>query len=73
MAPRFFFDVSSDEETILDLEGVEAADLDEALAEARGVIAEMAGAVIETDPDRSWTMIVRDEAGSVVGRLPIKR
>ncbi|MGH1570469.1 DUF6894 family protein [Methylobacterium sp. P31] len=73
LIPRFFFDVSNSEETIPDEEGVEAADLNEALSEARSVIAEMAAAVIEADPGRSWTLIVRDEAGSAVGRIPIKR
>ncbi|KAA0122855.1 hypothetical protein CIW48_15550 [Methylobacterium sp. P1-11] len=72
MAPRFFFDVSNGVETILDDESVEAADLDEALTEARSVIAEMADEVIEANPDQSWVLIVRDEAGLVVGRLPIQ-
>ncbi len=73
MAPSFFFDVSNGVETILDAEGVEAADLDEALTEARTVIAEMADEVCGADPNRSWTLIVRDRTRSVVGRLPIRR
>jgi hypothetical protein len=73
VAPRYFFDVSNGVETISDREVVEAADLDEALAEARNVIADMADKVAEADPDQPWTLIVRDEAGTIVGRLPIKR
>ncbi|MHB2207024.1 DUF6894 family protein [Methylobacterium sp. CM6257] len=71
--PRFFFDVSNGEDGISDEEGVEAADLGEALTEAQNVIAEMADDVIKAGPGRSWTLIVRDEAGSIVGRLPINR
>jgi hypothetical protein len=52
-------------QTILDGEGVEAADLDEALTEARSVVAETADEVIEADPGRPWTLIVRDDAGSI--------
>ena len=73
MSPRFFFDVSNGEEIISDEAGIEGASLDEVLVEARVVIAEMADDVIEADPDQQWTMIVRDEAGSALGRLPIKR
>lgn len=73
MAPRFFFDILNGEETISDREGAEASDVDEALTEARGVIAEMADELAGADPDWRWTLIVRDGTGSVLGRLPIKR
>ena len=72
MSSRFFFDVTNGEETIPDEVGVEAASLDEALAEARSVIAEMTDVAAGADPDPQWSMIVRDEAGSAVGRLPTK-
>lgn len=72
MPTRLFFDVSNGETTIRDEDGVEALDLDEALIEARDVIAEMADGMTDVDPSRSWTLIVRDEAGSVVGCLSIK-
>ncbi|MGQ7695774.1 DUF6894 family protein, partial [Streptococcus suis] len=45
MPIRFYFDVESGRETIRDRDGVEAADLAEALTEARSVIREMADAV----------------------------
>jgi hypothetical protein len=70
---RFYFDVESARETIRDLEGVEAADLAEALAEARSVIHETAEAVCADDPGTAWTLVVRDATGAVVARLPIKR
>jgi hypothetical protein len=73
VSPRFFFDVTNGEETLPDEVGVEAADLTEMLAEAERVIVEMADGVIEADPNASWTLIVRDEAGATVGRLPVKR
>ena len=73
MAARFFFDILNGKETISDREGIEASDVDEALTEARGVIAEMADEVAGADLDRRWTLIVRDGTGSVLGRLPIKR
>jgi hypothetical protein len=73
VSPRFFFDVSNGEETLPDEVGVEASDLSEVLAEARGVIVKMADEVILAESGPSWTMIVRDEVGLIVGCLPIKR
>ncbi|MCJ2096524.1 hypothetical protein MKK67_29050 [Methylobacterium sp. J-072] len=73
MSQRFFFDVSNGDETIPDEAGIEAATVDEVLAEARDVIIEMADEAIGIDLDQRWTMVVRDAAGSIVGRLPIKR
>ena len=71
--PHFFFDVSNGLETLSDEVGIEAANLENVLAEARSVIVEMADEVTGADLDQSWTLIVRDEAGSLVGPLPIKR
>jgi hypothetical protein len=73
VSPRFFFDVSDGENTLTDQAGIDAFDLDEVLVEAKSVITEMADEVTEANPDQSWALIVRDEAGSVVGRLPIER
>lgn len=69
---RFYFDVENDRERIRDAVGVEAESLEEALAEARSVIDEMAGSVGTGETGASWTLVVRDAAGSVVGRLPIR-
>lgn len=70
MPERFYFDIENGTESIRDEEGVEAGSLEEALGEARLVIREMADE-LAADPDETWTLIVRDGAGSVVGRLPI--
>ncbi|PJI52793.1 hypothetical protein CTI14_37130, partial [Methylobacterium radiotolerans] len=62
MSERFYFDLESGEETIRDDDGVEVGSLDEAMAEARSVIAEMADEVCTAGPDRSWSLVVRDAA-----------
>ncbi|MCJ2123841.1 hypothetical protein MKL11_14990 [Methylobacterium sp. J-077] len=73
MPERFYFDVENGRERIRDEAGVEAESLEEALAEARSVIEEMAASVSGTAAaGASWTLVVRDAAGSVVGRLPIR-
>lgn len=71
MSERFFFDLVCGEEVIRDDEGVEARDLDQALAEARSVIAEMAEEMTEASLGRPWVLIVRDNMGSIAGRLPV--
>ncbi|KAA0123427.1 hypothetical protein SAMN02799622_02781 [Methylobacterium sp. UNC378MF] len=73
MSERFYFDVESAEETIRDEDGVEVISLDEALAEARSVVAEMADEVCAADPTRAWSLVVRDSSGRSVHRLPIRR
>ncbi|MHB2210901.1 DUF6894 family protein [Methylobacterium sp. CM6257] len=73
MSPRFFFDVLRGEETMPDGLGAEAANLNEALTEARRVISEMADEVAEANPGQPLTLIVRNSAGWVLARLPIKR
>lgn len=72
MPERFYFDVENGQDTIRDEEGVDADSLDEALAEARSVIREMADEVCGADPGRSWTLVVRDASGFPVCRLPIR-
>jgi hypothetical protein len=69
---RFYFDIENGEETIRDAQGVEAADVAEALAEARSVIDEMAGELEVAGPAGAWTLVVRDATGAEVGRVPIK-
>jgi hypothetical protein len=73
LAARFYFEIANVEETIRDPEGVEAADLAEALLEARSVIAEMAEEITSEHRGPPWTLLVRDEAGWLVGRLPIRK
>jgi hypothetical protein len=73
LAARFYFEIANAEETIRDLEGVEAAGLEEALIEARSVIAEMADEILGGCGGLPWTLLVRNEAGWLVGRLPIRK
>ena len=72
MPSRFYFDIENGEETIRDAQGVEAADVAEALAEARSVIDEMAGELEVAGPAGAWTLVVRDATGAEVGRVLIK-
>ncbi|MCJ2056834.1 hypothetical protein MKL09_09735 [Methylobacterium sp. J-048] len=72
MPERFYFDVENGRERIRDDVGVEVESLEEALIEARSVIAEMAASVTTAASGATWTLVVRDAAGSVVGRLPIR-
>jgi hypothetical protein len=73
VAERFYFDIENGAETIRDEEGVEADDLSSALEEARSVIVEMADELAEAVPGETWILVVRDTAGSLVARLPIKK
>ena len=72
MAERFYFDIENGEASIRDEEGVEAASVEQALDDARSVIREMAAELTAGNPDETWTLIVRDASGSLVGRLPIR-
>jgi hypothetical protein len=71
MSALFFFDLVCGDEVIRDGEGVEARDLNQALAEARSAIAEIADKMIEDGSGQPWEMIVRDETGVPLRCLPI--
>lgn len=71
MPTRFYFDVADGQTTIRDDEGVEAEDLERALADARSTISEMADELGATDIGSSWTLVVRDETGLPVAHVPI--
>jgi hypothetical protein len=71
MTALFFFDLVCGDEVIRDDEGVEARDLDQALDEARSVIAEMADEVNKANLGKPWELIVRNDTGVIVGRLSI--
>jgi hypothetical protein len=73
MSKRFFFDVENGRETIWDEEGVRADSLEQALIDARCVISEMAGGLTDELPGEELMLVVRDEAGSFVARLPIAK
>ncbi len=69
--PRYFFDIMTSVETVRDDIGVDASGPDEVLDQAWIVIAELASEQDTLDPDNDWTLVIRDTAGSVVGKLPL--
>ncbi|WP_409518546.1 DUF6894 family protein [Methylobacterium sp. PvR107] len=71
MFRRFYFDVDNGRETVRDDQGVEAEDLEQALADARTVISEIADDLKAIDMDSLWTLVVRDETGLTVAHLPL--
>ncbi|MGH1570272.1 DUF6894 family protein [Methylobacterium sp. P31] len=72
MSARFYFDIEDGRDVIRDETGVEAADLDEALAEARSVIAEMTGEIKRSPSGGPLHLIVRNAEGTPVGRVIIR-
>lgn len=68
---RFYFDFENRFETVYDDEGVEADDLGQALNDARSVIQKMAQE-LDGDLGEAPVLVVRDENGSQVARLPIQ-
>ena len=68
-AKRFYFDIDLEGEITQDNEGVEARRLEQALADARSVVHEMAGELDDVCLNADSVLIVRDEAGATVGRI----
>ena len=68
---RFHFDLEAGDEVIEDREGVEAAGSEEAMAQARAVIAEMRDADELLAPG-AWTLVVRDAEGAILDRLRVE-
>ena len=71
MFGRFYFDVDNGRETVRDDEGVVADDLEQALADARSVISEMADELGATSLESLWSLVVRDETGLPGSHLPL--
>lgn len=71
MLKRFYFDVRNGQETLWDHDGVEAKDMEEAIATARSVLSEMADDLASTGIDSPWTLVVRDETGLQVAHIPV--
>jgi hypothetical protein len=69
---RFYFDFENGFETIRDDAGVEADDLDQALDDAQSVIQEMAHEFKDGALGDAPVLVMRDETGSPVARLPIQ-
>ena len=68
---RFHFDLESGRGVIRDREGVAASSLEEAVAQARTVIAEMRDADDLAEPG-TWALVVRDADGTTVERLTVE-
>ena len=73
LAARFYFEIANAEETIHDLVGFVAAGLEDALTVAGCVIAEWADFIPGNGREPPWTLLVRNEEGWLVGRLPIRK
>jgi len=71
MLQRFYFDVDNGQEIVRDDEGVEAEDFEQALADARSVISEMAAELEVANLSGPCSLIVRDETGLTVAHLPL--
>lgn len=69
---RFYFDFENGREKICDDEGVEADDLDQALEDAQSAIQEIAQELKDGALGDEPMLIVRDENGSSVARLPVQ-
>jgi hypothetical protein len=70
---RFYFDIEKIQIIVRDDIGVESSNLDLALDEARSVIQEMVDEVAPGHPGEMLVLVVRDESGSSVARLPIEK
>ncbi len=71
MLRRFYFDISNNERTIADDEGVEAVDLEQALDDARIVLNQIANELGVASIDSSWTLIIRDQTGAALAHVPM--
>ena len=68
---RYHFDLENGAELIKDREGVAASGLEEAVTQARAVIAEMRDADDLAQPG-AWTLAIRDADGAVLTRLTVE-
>jgi len=71
MLQRFYFDVDNGREIVRDDEGVEAEDFEQALADARSVISEMAAELAVANLSGPCSIIVRDETGLTLAQVPL--
>lgn len=72
MGKRFHFDLHCLWKLLPDVEGVEAADLAEALTTAQDVVREMHNSGELPDSDESWQLLIRNEDGVVLATLQIE-
>jgi hypothetical protein len=70
---KLYFDIERVHVMFRDETGVETDDLEFALDEARSVIREVADEVAADHPGETFFLVVRDEDGSAVMRIPVKK
>jgi hypothetical protein len=69
---RFYFDLVHKDTVLSDDKGAEAADLQEAVELAVRGLAELSDSGEANEFDRGWTLLIRDEAGTTLEKLPVR-
>jgi hypothetical protein len=71
--PRFYFDVLDGEQVITDLEGIDFADRDTAVAAAvQGARDLVASGIRQNEDVSGHTFVIRDGHGETVARVPFR-
>lgn len=70
--PRYYFDLTNGETTLIDEEGVDAANIDEAAAEAQVVLKDMQIGDELLDVDDDWTIVIRERDGETLREISLK-
>ena len=71
MLMRFYFDLVNRGTTLLDEVGIEAADPDEALEQAKAALEELCDSGETAEWDNGWHLRIRDETSTVLRMLPV--
>ena len=71
MSKRYRFDLESGPIEIQDETGVEASSLDQAIEQAVAGIAEMRASGEMPAADENWELVIRDEDGTEMKRIPV--
>ena len=72
MLKCFYFDLVKRETILSDEAGIEAADLSEALEEAEVALEEWRDSGEAAAFGDGWQMLIRDEAGAMLTKLPVR-
>ncbi|MET3693775.1 DUF6894 family protein [Methylobacterium goesingense] len=68
---HFHFDLTDGRNTMSDAEGVDSADLSEAIEQAGIVIEELRSGGELMDVDGAWELVIKDSGGNELHRIPI--
>ncbi|MER2267362.1 DUF6894 family protein [Methylobacterium oxalidis] len=71
MTQRFYFDLVNRETVISDPCGIEASDLEAAVVAAEAALQELRVTGEVHEFDGAWTLLIRDECGTLIQRLEI--